>query len=54
MPLHRYLYTSVRDFDSVAQVCGRMHTAGLVDVRHRSYPGWQDGLVHTVVGVRPS
>jgi ubiquinone/menaquinone biosynthesis C-methylase UbiE len=54
VPLHRYLYTSVRDFDSVAQMCGRMLSAGLVDVRHRSYPGWQDGLVHTVVGVRPS
>lgn len=54
VPLHRYLYTSVRDFDSVAQVCRRMQSAGLVDVRHRSYPGWQDGLVHTVVGVHPS
>ncbi len=54
VPLHRYLYTSVRDFDSMTQVCGRMQSAGLVDVRHRSYPGWQDGLVHTAVGVRPS
>lgn len=54
VPLHRYLYTSVRDFDSVDRMCGRLQSAGLVDVRHRSYPGWQDGLVHTVVGVRPS
>jgi ubiquinone/menaquinone biosynthesis C-methylase UbiE len=53
VPLHRYLYTSVRDFDSVDQVCRRMQSAGLGEVRHRSYPGWQDGLVHTVVGVRP-
>ncbi|GGL38758.1 methyltransferase domain-containing protein [Phycicoccus endophyticus] len=52
VPLHRYLYTSVRDFDSVAQVCRRLQRAGLVDVRHRSYPGWQDGVVHTVVGRR--
>ncbi len=54
VPLHRYLYTSVRDFDSVGQVCDRMLGAGLVDVRHRSYAGWQDGVVHTVVGSRAS
>lgn len=54
VPLHRYLYTSVRDFDSVDRVCTRMQEAGLTGVRHRSYPGWQDGLVHTVVGVQPS
>jgi ubiquinone/menaquinone biosynthesis C-methylase UbiE len=54
VPLHRYLYTSVRDFDSVDRVCRRLQEAGLVGVRHRSYPGWQDGVVHTVVGVRPS
>ena len=53
VPLHRYLYTSVRDFDSVETVCGRLQAAGLVDVRHRSYPGWQDGVVHTVVGSLP-
>ena len=35
VPLHRYLYTSVRDFDSVARICDRLLGAGLVDVRHR-------------------
>ncbi|WP_377639606.1 class I SAM-dependent methyltransferase [Oryzobacter terrae] len=54
VPLHRYLYTSVRDFDAVETVCDRLLVAGLVDVRHRSYPGWQDGVVHTVVGSKPS
>ncbi len=54
VPLHRYLYESVRDFDSVGRICGRLQSAGLVDVRHRSYPGWQDGVVHTVVGSAPS
>lgn len=53
VPLHRYLYTSVRDFDSVEQICGRLLAAGLVDVRHRSYPGWQNHLVHTVVATAP-
>ena len=32
----------------------RLLVEGLVDVRHRSYPGWQDGVVHTVVGSQPS
>ena len=54
VPLHRYLYTSVRDFDSVQRICERLQSAGLVGVRHRSYPGWQHGLVHTVVGSAPS
>lgn len=53
VPLHRYLYTSVREFDSVGRICERLQQAGLVDVRHRSYPGWQDGVVHTVVGSAP-
>ena len=54
VPLHRYLYTSVRDFDSVARICERLLAAGLVDVKHRSFPGWQHGLVHTVAGSAPS
>jgi len=54
VPLHRYLYTSVRDFDSVERICERMLSVGLVDVRHRSYAGWQHGLVHTVAGSAPS
>ncbi len=54
VPLHRYLYTSVRDFDSVPRICQRLGDAGLVDVAHRSYAGWQHGLVHTVVGSSPS
>jgi len=53
-PLHRYLYASVRDFDSVARICERLLSSGLVDVRHRSYRGWQHGLVHTVAGSAPS
>lgn len=54
VPLHRYLYTSVRDFDSIERICERLQCVGLVDVRHRSYPGWQDGVVHTVVGSAPA
>ena len=54
VPLHRYLYTSVRDFDSVQVICDRLQGVGLVDVRHRTYAGWQRGLVHTVAGSSPS
>lgn len=54
VPLHRYLYTSVRDFDSVSTICDRLQGVGLVDVRHRSYAGWQRGVVHTVAGSSPS
>ncbi len=54
VPLHRYLYTSVRDFDSVGRICERLLDAGVVDLHHESYAGWQRDLVHTVVGSRPS
>jgi len=54
VPLHRYLYTSVRDFDSVARICERLLGAGMVDVRHRTYPGWQRDVIHTVGGSAPS
>lgn len=54
VPLHRYLYASVRDFDSIAGMCARMQQAGLVDVRHRSYPGWQNHVVHTALGHAPA
>jgi ubiquinone/menaquinone biosynthesis C-methylase UbiE len=54
VPLHRYLYTSVRDFDSVPRICERLSDAGMVDVAHHSYAGWQHGLVHTVVGSSPA
>ena len=54
VPLHRYLYTSVRDFDSVARICERLLGAGMVDVRHRTDPGWQRDVIHTVGGSAPS
>lgn len=53
VPLHRYLYTSVRDFDSVGRICERLLRAGVVDLHHESHAGWQRDLVHTVVGSRP-
>ncbi len=51
--LHHYLYRSVRDFDSVAQICARLTHAGFTEVRHRSYAGRQRDLVHTLVATVP-
>ena len=51
--LHHYLYRSVRDFDSVEQICARLTRAGFTGVRHRSYAGWQRALVHTVLATVP-
>jgi len=51
--LHHYLYRSVREFDSVEEICARLRRAGFTTVRHRSYAGWQRDLVHTVVATVP-
>ncbi|MGL5865757.1 MAG: methyltransferase domain-containing protein [Dermatophilaceae bacterium] len=54
LALHRYLYTSVRDFDSVARIGERLAATGLVDVQRVEHPGWQRGLVHSIAATRPS
>ncbi|MGL5930419.1 MAG: class I SAM-dependent methyltransferase, partial [Dermatophilaceae bacterium] len=54
LPLHRYLYTSVRDFDSVARIGERLATTGFTDVQRVEHPGWQRGLVHSIAATRPS
>ncbi len=51
--LHRYLRDSVLRFDSVEQICARLTRAGLAPLRHRTYAGWQRGLVHTVLASAP-
>lgn len=51
VPLHRYLYRSVRDFDSVPTMVQRLTRAGLRDVEHVRHSGWQRGMVHTVAAV---
>lgn len=52
--LYRYLWRSVLDMDSTAELEARMRRAGLVDVRTHHAGGWQRGIVHTVVGRRPA
>lgn len=51
--LYRYLWRSVRDFDSTADFMARMADAGFTDVATRTVPGWQRGILHTFVGRRP-
>jgi len=52
--LYRYLWRSVLDMDSTAQLEDRLRRAGLVDVTTRHATGWQRGIVHTVIGRRPA
>lgn len=51
--IYRYLWRSVMAFDSVPEVMARLQRAGFTDVRARSFPGWQHGIIHTVHGRRP-
>lgn len=52
--LYRYLWRSVLDFDGVRELTARMETAGFEDVRVQTVPGWQEHIVHTVLGRRPA
>lgn len=51
--LYRYLWRSVLDMDSTAQLEDRLRRAGFVDVSTIHASGWQRGIVHTVLGRRP-
>lgn len=50
--LYRYLRESVVDFDSIPRLVDRLEQAGLREVRTSTFPGWEHGIVHTVVAVR--
>jgi hypothetical protein len=52
--LYRYLWRSVLRFDTPAALADRLRGHGLVDVRIGPMPGWERGIVHTVVGSKPS
>lgn len=45
--LYRYLWSSVRRFDSVQLFVDRLYQAGFEDVEVRTAPGWQTGILHT-------
>jgi ubiquinone/menaquinone biosynthesis C-methylase UbiE len=52
--LYRYLWQSVRSFDSVQTFVDRLHGAGFVDVEVRTVPGWQRGILHTFRARKPA
>jgi ubiquinone/menaquinone biosynthesis C-methylase UbiE len=45
--LYRYLWRSVRSFDSVQTFVDRLYAVGFVDVEVSTVPGWQRGILHT-------
>jgi ubiquinone/menaquinone biosynthesis C-methylase UbiE len=52
--LYRYLWRSVLGFDGLRVLADRLRNAGFVDVRTQTFPGWQQNVVHTVLGRRPA
>ena len=40
-------------FDGVRRLAQRLRDAGFVDVRVQTVPGWQQNIVHTLLGRRP-
>jgi ubiquinone/menaquinone biosynthesis C-methylase UbiE len=51
--LYRYLWRSVRQFDSVQTFVDRLYRAGFTDVEVRTVRGWQRGILHTFRARRP-
>ncbi len=52
--LYRYLWRSVLRFDSTDLLLQRLRRAGFVDVELVAVPGWQRGILHTVLARRPA
>ena len=50
--LYRYLWRSVLRFDTVDALAARLGRHGLVDPQIATMPGWERGIVHTVVARR--
>ena len=44
--LFRYLWRSVRSFDSIQTFVDRLYSAGFVDVEVATVSGWQRGILH--------
>ena len=52
--LYRYLWRSVRRFDSVQTFVDRLYRAGFTDVEVRTARGWQRGILHTFRAHKPA
>ena len=51
--LYRYLWRSVRDFDSTAVLHDRLRRAGFAAIEQHRVTGWQRGILHTFLARRP-
>ncbi|MFF9499679.1 methyltransferase [Streptomyces sp. NPDC014656] len=51
--LYEHLHHSVLAFDTADAFADRLRGAGFVRVRRLPQPGWQTGIAHTFVAVRP-
>ena len=51
--LYRYLWRSVREFDSTATLRDRLHRAGFTEIEQFPVTGWQRGILHTMLARRP-
>lgn len=51
--LYRHLYRSVVDFDTADEFGERVRRAGFSRVRVLPMPGWQTGIVHSVIATVP-
>lgn len=52
--IYRYLWRSVLDNDSTAELSARLERAGLTDQTWSTTGGWQRGILHTVLARRPA
>jgi ubiquinone/menaquinone biosynthesis C-methylase UbiE len=52
--LYRYLWRSVRSFDSIQTFVDRLYRAGFVDVEVKTVRGWQHGILHNFRARKPS
>ena len=52
--LYRYLWRSVRSFDSIQTFVDRLYRAGFTDVEVRTASGWQRGILHTLRARKPA
>ena len=52
--LYRYLWRSVMQFDGVPALSQRLAAAGFEDLRVQTVPGWQQHIVYTFLGRRPT
>ena len=52
--LYRYLWRSVLRFDTVDALAARLRRHGLTDPQIATMPGWERGIVHTVVARKPA